>query len=108
MSEITTMKQFAYTKLSDVLSSRYVRDEKKKVGFEILEKIFDNVTEEQAIEIYTQLADTENMFNTAMAQVKRHAAQQSVVLTGLESPPKCTTEKLCPVHNVWHAAPPRN
>ena len=21
--------------------------------------------------------------------------------------PKCTTEKLCPVHNVWHAAPPR-
>ena len=20
---------------------------------------------------------------------------------------KCTTERLCPVHNVWHAAPPR-
>ncbi len=36
------------------------------------------------------------------------SAEHSVQLTGLESPPKCTTEKLCPVHNVWHAAPPRN
>lgn len=25
-----------------------------------------------------------------------------------ESPQKCTTEKLCPVHNVWHASPPRH
>lgn len=24
-----------------------------------------------------------------------------------ESEPKCTTEKLCPVHNVWHAKSPR-
>jgi hypothetical protein len=37
----------------------------------------------------------------------RLAAQQSAHLTGLQSPPKCTTEKLCPVHNVWHASPPR-
>ncbi len=35
------------------------------------------------------------------------AGQQSVHLTGLQSPRKCTTETLCPVHNVWHAKPPR-
>ena len=35
-------------------------------------------------------------------------AEQNVHLTGLESPQKCTTEKLCPVHNRWHApVPPR-
>jgi len=35
------------------------------------------------------------------------AAQQPLALDVAESPRKCTTEKLCPVHNVWHAAPPR-
>ena len=34
-------------------------------------------------------------------------AQQPLALDVAESPRKCTTEKLCPVHNVWHAAPPR-
>lgn len=35
------------------------------------------------------------------------AAQQPLAPDVAESPRKCTTEKLCPVHNVWHAAPPR-
>ena len=36
------------------------------------------------------------------------AVEHNVQRTGLESPAKCTTEKLCPVHNRWHAAyPPR-
>ena len=38
---------------------------------------------------------------------KFNAAQQPLALDVAESPRKCTTEKLCPVHNVWHAAPPR-
>ena len=44
-------------------------------------------------------------WRTIVKDIRR--AEQSVHLTGLESPPKCTTERLCPVHNVWHAAPPR-
>jgi hypothetical protein len=35
------------------------------------------------------------------------AAQQMRAADVGESEPKCTTEKLCPVHNVWHAKPPR-
>jgi len=35
------------------------------------------------------------------------AAQQPLAPDVAESPQKCTTEKLCPVHNVWHVAPPR-
>jgi len=52
------------------------------------------------------LADMEtHTWRTIVKDIRR--AEQSVHLTGLESPQKCTTERLCPVHNVWHAAPPR-
>jgi len=38
---------------------------------------------------------------------RRLSAQQTHALDAAAVAPKCTTEKLCPVHNVWHAAPPR-
>ena len=38
---------------------------------------------------------------------RRLSAQQTHALDAATPEPKCTTEKLCPVHNVWHAAPPR-
>lgn len=43
----------------------------------------------------------------AWVSAQMQAVEHSVHLTGLESPSKCTTDRLCPVHNVWHAAPPR-
>lgn len=35
------------------------------------------------------------------------AAQQTHALDAATPEQKCTTERLCPVHNVWHASPPR-
>ena len=35
------------------------------------------------------------------------AAQQMRAADVGESEQKCTTEKLCPVHNIWHAKAPR-
>ena len=36
-----------------------------------------------------------------------NAAQQMRAPDVGESEQKCTTKKLCPVHNVWHAKAPR-
>jgi len=37
---------------------------------------------------------------------RRLSAQQTHALDAATVTPKCTTDRLCPVHNVWHAAPP--
>ena len=46
--------------------------------------------------------DLAEMLNRVISgRLTQHALDAATVA------PKCTTEKLCPVHNVWHAAPPR-
>lgn len=56
------------------------------------------------VEIITRRPRTKSVDWVASEQ---EAVEHRVHLTGLESPSKCTTDRLCPVHNVWHAAPPR-
>ena len=42
-----------------------------------------------------------NCLASAIVRPTQHALDAATVT------PKCTTDRLCPVHNVWHAAPPR-
>lgn len=69
---------------------------------------------EVAFEIYKRLL--ENGVNISLAGIpiveevlneEDERRRTPLALDAAESPQKCATEKLCPIHNVWHAEPPR-
>ena len=73
------------------------------------------MSDEELLEMYERewkiLMNKVNEVEENIVQIRKritsNAAQQMLAPDVAESPQKCTTEKLCPVHNVWHAALPR-
>ena len=71
-----------------------IRAAKREIGFQ--QDFFDAIRSDP----YMPIADKEYWLSQEGGRTQ-HALDAATVA------PKCTTDRLCPVHNVWHAAPPR-
>ena len=63
------------------------------------------------VELHSKVADELGTANHKLMQIedlsKRESGLTQHALDAATVAPKCATDRLCPVHNVWHAAPPR-
>jgi len=63
------------------------------------------------VELHSKVASELGTANHKLMQIedlsKRESGLTKHALDAATASPKCTTERLCPVHNVWHASPPR-